>query len=124
MKININTHWSCKCGHYRGIKLKDATCWKCSDRVIFRKNISFKTKVVNVLKNFFVEPNINKNIMKNNNSNGKGSLPRPFSISKQKFDNRWEIAFGKSRINKLLPKPPEEKKQISELKNGDVISMD
>lgn len=26
---------------------------------------------------------------------GKGSKPRPFSISQQEFDNRWEAIFGK-----------------------------
>ena len=26
---------------------------------------------------------------------GKGSNPRPFSVSKDVYDNRWELAFGK-----------------------------
>ncbi len=26
---------------------------------------------------------------------GKGSRPRPFSVSQQEFDNRWEAIFGK-----------------------------
>jgi|LakMenEpi03Aug12_release.lakeMendotaPanAssembly.Ray.scaffolds.fasta_scaffold1168099_2 hypothetical protein len=25
---------------------------------------------------------------------GKGSRPRPFSVSQQEFDNRWEAIFG------------------------------
>lgn len=28
---------------------------------------------------------------------GKGSAPRPFSVSKQDFDNRWENIFGKKK---------------------------
>ena len=26
---------------------------------------------------------------------GKGSKPRPFSVSQEEFDNRWENIFGK-----------------------------
>ena len=26
---------------------------------------------------------------------GKGSKPRPFSVSQEEFDNRWETIFGK-----------------------------
>ena len=26
---------------------------------------------------------------------GKGSKPRPYSVSQQEFDNRWEAIFGK-----------------------------
>lgn len=26
---------------------------------------------------------------------GKGSRPRPFSVSQEEFDNRWENIFGK-----------------------------
>ena len=28
---------------------------------------------------------------------GKGSAPRPFSVSKEEFDNRWDSIFKKSR---------------------------
>jgi hypothetical protein len=27
---------------------------------------------------------------------GKGSKPRPYSVSKQEFDNRWDSIFKKS----------------------------
>ena len=27
---------------------------------------------------------------------GKGSVPRPFSVSKEEFDNRWDNIFKKS----------------------------
>ena len=26
---------------------------------------------------------------------GKGSRPRPYSVSQEEFDNRWEAIFGK-----------------------------
>jgi hypothetical protein len=26
---------------------------------------------------------------------GKGSSPRPFTIGKEEYDNRWELTFGK-----------------------------
>jgi rubrerythrin len=28
---------------------------------------------------------------------GKGSRPRPFSVSQKEFDNRWDTIFGKKK---------------------------
>ncbi len=28
---------------------------------------------------------------------GKGSSPRPFSVSQEEFDNRWDDIFGKKK---------------------------
>ena len=28
---------------------------------------------------------------------GKGSSPRPFSVTKEEFDNHWEVIFGKKK---------------------------
>lgn len=28
---------------------------------------------------------------------GKGSRPRPFSVSQEEFDNRWDTIFGKKK---------------------------
>ena len=28
---------------------------------------------------------------------GKGSKPRPYSVSQEEFDNRWENIFGKKK---------------------------
>ena len=28
---------------------------------------------------------------------GKGSKPRPFSISQQEYDNRWDAIFGRDK---------------------------
>jgi hypothetical protein len=45
----------------------------------------------------------------NNNMNGKGSKPRPFSIKLNEFNDRWEAAFGKKKKSqpptKTLPEP-------------------
>ena len=30
---------------------------------------------------------------------GKGSKPRPFSVSQQEYDNRWDNIFGKKKDN-------------------------
>lgn len=32
---------------------------------------------------------------------GKGSSPRPFSVSNDKFDDSWERTFGKQRETKM-----------------------
>ena len=39
---------------------------------------------------------------------GKGSRPRPFSVSQEEFDNRWENIFGKKN------KSAEEQKSADE----------
>lgn len=31
------------------------------------------------------------------NEGGKGSKPRPFSVSQEEFDNRFEMIFGKKK---------------------------
>jgi hypothetical protein len=33
----------------------------------------------------------------NGGSGGKGSKPRPFSVSKEEYDNRFEAIFGKKK---------------------------
>jgi hypothetical protein len=33
----------------------------------------------------------------NGGNGGKGSKPRPLSVSTEEFDNRWELAFGKKK---------------------------
>jgi hypothetical protein len=37
----------------------------------------------------------------NGGTGGKGSRPRPYSVSKEEFDNRWELAFGKKKKDTL-----------------------
>lgn len=31
------------------------------------------------------------------NEGGKGDKPRPYSVSLEEFDNRWETIFGKKK---------------------------
>lgn len=41
----------------------------------------------------------NKEISKRDymSDGGKGSAPRPFSVSQEEYDNRWEHIFGRDR---------------------------
>lgn len=32
-----------------------------------------------------------------NREAGKGSKPRPFSVSQQEYDNRWDAIFGRDK---------------------------
>jgi hypothetical protein len=40
---------------------------------------------------------------------GKGSRPRPYSVTQQTFESNWELAFGKKE-NKMSPKIEDMKK--------------
>lgn len=42
--------------------------------------------------------------------NGKGSKPRPYSITKDSYDARWEAAFRKPSLVKELTLEPVKKK--------------
>jgi hypothetical protein len=33
----------------------------------------------------------------NNRESGKGCKPRPFSVSQQEYDNRWDAIFGRDK---------------------------
>jgi hypothetical protein len=33
----------------------------------------------------------------NNREAGKGCKPRPFSVSQQEYDNRWDAIFGRDK---------------------------
>jgi hypothetical protein len=35
---------------------------------------------------------------------GKGSAPRPFSVSKEEFDNRWDLIFKQPDTSKIADK--------------------
>jgi hypothetical protein len=42
--------------------------------------------------------NLNENLQENNMPDGgKGSRPRPFSVSQEEFDNRWDNIFKKPK---------------------------
>lgn len=36
---------------------------------------------------------------------GKGSSPRPYSVSKEEFDNNWERIFGSKKTKQSVEKP-------------------
>jgi hypothetical protein len=36
---------------------------------------------------------------------GKGSKPRPFSVSQEEYDNRFEAIFGKKKKQETLEMP-------------------
>jgi hypothetical protein len=49
---------------------------------------------------------------------GKGSSPRPFSVSKEEFENNWNMIFKKDKRNedgeKLMGKPIDDSKYDDE----------
>jgi len=57
---------------------------------------------------------------------GKGSRPRPFSVSQEEFDNRWENIFGKKNkeqktieeVSKLIAEETLDKTELGDEKNG------
>jgi hypothetical protein len=38
----------------------------------------------------------------NKSDGGKGSSPRPFSISEEEYARRWEAIFGKDQVDKII----------------------
>lgn len=49
---------------------------------------------------------------------GKGSAPRPFSVSQEEYNNRWDIIFSRDKISKEIEadnKKQEEKQLDSNL---------
>jgi hypothetical protein len=45
---------------------------------------------------------------------GKGSAPRPFSVSQEEWSTRWDVIFGRDKIAKEQEqetKPKEDSKQ-------------
>ena len=44
-------------------------------------------------------------MFKGPNGVGKGDEPRPMSISKEEYDKRWNVIFGKKKKKKPKNKP-------------------
>jgi hypothetical protein len=42
---------------------------------------------------------------------GKGSVPRPYSVPKKEFDDKWEAIFGKRDSKETKQKPKQEDKK-------------
>ena len=51
---------------------------------------------------------------------GKGSAPRPFSVSQEEYDNRWDIIFSRDKISKEIEaeKKQEQKQEQSKEVNS------
>lgn len=46
---------------------------------------------------------------------GKGSAPRPFSVSQEEYDTRWDVIFGRDKLSK--EQEDDLKKYINDLKD-------
>lgn len=49
------------------------------------------------------------------NEGGKGCKPRPFSVSQEEYDNRWDAIFNKDKKEKV------EEEKVEEDNTGDVV---
>ena len=43
---------------------------------------------------------------------GKGSTPRPFSVSEQEYADRWNAIFGRDRAEKIIEDAKDYLKQV------------
>ena len=56
---------------------------------------------------------------------GKGSRPRPFSVSQEEFDNRWDNIFKKNKeqktideVSKLIAEETLDETELGDEKDG------
>ena len=52
---------------------------------------------------------------------GKGSKPRPFSVSQEEFDNRWDMIFKKDKKNESGSM---EQESVPVLRSGESTAQD
>ena len=43
---------------------------------------------------------------------GKGSKPRPFSVTEQEYADRWNAIFGRERVEKIIEDAKDYLKQV------------
>jgi len=57
------------------------------------------------------------------NNGGKGSTPRPFSVSNEEYANRWDAIFGRDLKQEDMPTPEEEEawQELEKKLNSDKI---
>lgn len=57
------------------------------------------------------------------NNGGKGSTPRPFSVSNEEYANRWDAIFGRDLKEELVATPEEEEawQELEKKLNSDKI---
>lgn len=48
---------------------------------------------------------------------GKGSTPRPFSVSNEEYARRWEAIFGREDVEKIVKDAEEYLEQTKEKKD-------
>lgn len=48
---------------------------------------------------------------------GKGSTPRPFSVSNEEYAKRWEAIFGREDVEKIVKDAEEYLEQTKEKKD-------
>jgi hypothetical protein len=48
---------------------------------------------------------------------GKGSSPRPFSVSNEEYAKRWEAIFGREDVEKIVKDAEEYLEQVKEKTN-------
>jgi len=53
------------------------------------------------------------------NDGGKGSKPRPFSISQEEWSNRWNAIFARDLPDELSKVLPEANSSIAESESSD-----
>ncbi len=51
---------------------------------------------------------------------GKGSAPRPFSVSHDEWSTRWDVIFGRDKLSKEIEREKEAQKEQD--KNKEVSS--
>jgi hypothetical protein len=61
----------------------------------------------------------------NGGNGGKGSRPRPYSVSQKEFDNRWDLIFKKNKdektvneVSKLIAEETLDETELGDKKNG------
>lgn len=48
---------------------------------------------------------------------GKGSAPRPFSVSNEEYAKRWETIFGRDKVDEIIGDAEKYLKEQKEKKN-------
>ena len=43
---------------------------------------------------------------------GKGSAPRPYSVTQQEYDSRWDAIFGRDRVQEALDKKADNAREL------------
>lgn len=50
---------------------------------------------------------------------GKGSSPRPYSVTQEEYDNRWDAIFGRKPVNEEYSDTDDEDNEDNELDDED-----